>query len=570
MNSIPKIMAITLFILLMGLMLPPPSQAQGGDFRFAKGFGGAGDDFGYSLTVDNDGYVYVTGTFKGSDILLAKYSADGNQVWSKRFEAGSAVSHIVTVDKDGNVYITGLFNGTINFGGKDLINDDYLDSYLVSYTSDGTHRWSKRLGATGTVFSHGVSVDDNENLYITGYFQDIVDFGNGSDIFLASYTVNGNHRWSKRFEESEAGGSGYSVGIDGAGNIYLLGRFNDPIVNFGGDDLTGSGIMLVSFDTNGTHRWSKGFGDGNAMNIIVDETSNLYMTGYFQNTIDLGGENLTSAGSSDIFLASYTVNGDYRWSKRFGGVGDDYGGNIAIADDGNLYMTGYFQNTIDFGGGDLISAGGYDIFLASYTIDGTHRWSKRFGGTGHDEGTSVDGNDKLYMTGAFENTADFGGGNLTSAGESDIFLASYEVYNVATPTSTKTATPSVTPTGTRPFVAIEQVTLHLTGDQTITIQISPTNATQPITYHWLVWGNGTLLFDSANPNRAEPQFSLSDGDSVLTAWGLAQGEYTINVSASNGGSAISSPLNVVADEQGRLSLKSNVETNYIYLPLIMR
>jgi hypothetical protein len=93
---------------------------------------------------------------------------------------------------------------------------------------------------------------------------------------------------------------------------------------------------------------------------------------------------------------------------------------------GNAVVTGYFNSAVDFGGGVLVSAGYTDIFAAKYDPSGTHEWSQRFGSTSTDYGfgIAVDGSG-VVVTGSFEGAVDFGGGNLVSVGAQDIFLAKY-------------------------------------------------------------------------------------------------------------------------------------------------
>jgi len=100
---------------------------------------------------------------------------------------------------------------------------------------------------------------------------------------------------------------------------------------------------------------------------------------------------------------------------------------VSVDGIGNIVVTGYFNGTVDFGGGALTSAGGTDIFLANFDASGTHLWSRRFGDASTQRGYSVavDGMGKIIVTGFFRGTVDFGGGVLTSAGNSDIFLAKF-------------------------------------------------------------------------------------------------------------------------------------------------
>ena len=67
------------------------------------------------------------------------------------------------------------------------------------------------------------------------------------------------------------------------------------------------------------------------------------------------------------FAAKYSENGNHLWSKGLGGNGIDTGYAVAFDDaTGNATLTGYFQNTVNFGGSNLTSAGSEDAFVADY------------------------------------------------------------------------------------------------------------------------------------------------------------------------------------------------------------
>jgi len=167
--------------------------------------------------------------------------------------------------------------------------------------------------------------------------------------------------------------------------------------------------------------------------VAVDRSGNVVVTGYFEGTVDFGGGPLTSAGFGDVFVASYSPAGAHRWSKRFGSSKSyGLGRGVAVDKSGNAVVTGDFEGTVGFGGAPLKSAGEDDTFVASFDPTGTHRWSKRFGsassehydGTtfGDSYGVALDGSGNVVVTGTFQETVDFGGGPLTSASCTDIFL----------------------------------------------------------------------------------------------------------------------------------------------------
>ena len=126
--------------------------------------------------------------------------------------------------------------------------------------------------------------------------------------------------------------------------------------------------------------WAKSMGGtlteiglGNA----VDGSGNVYTTGYFEGTADFdpgaGTANLTSAGSSDIFVSKLDANGNFLWAKSMGGTASDIGYSIAVDGSDNVYTTGYFGGTVDFdpgaGTASLTSAGGLDIFVSKLGQD---------------------------------------------------------------------------------------------------------------------------------------------------------------------------------------------------------
>jgi len=366
---------------------------------------------------------------------------DIKHLWSKRFGGSYAdTGYSVSVDSSGNVYITGYFSSsTIDFGGGALTNanaGDY-DIFLARFDSNGNHLWSKSFGGSSSDYGTSVSVDSSGNVYITGEFgSSTIDFGGGAltnaggwDIFLAKFDSNGNHKWSKRFGGSYAD-TGYSVSVDSSGNVYITGYFDSSTIDFGGGALTNAGnsdIFLAKFDSNGNHLWSKRFGGSSSdigYSVSVDSSGNVYITGrFYSSTIDFGGGALTNAGYSDIFLARFDSNGNHKWSKRFGGSSDDRGSSVSVDSSGNVYITGYFDSsTIDFGGGSL---NGLGTFLAKFDSDGKHLWSKSFvGGNGYF--VSVDSSGNVYGTGYFQGSnIDFGGCPLSSAGGYDIYLIKY-------------------------------------------------------------------------------------------------------------------------------------------------
>jgi hypothetical protein len=124
---------------------------------------------------------------------------------------------------------------------------------------------------------------------------------------------------------------------------------------------------------------------------------------------------LTSVGGSDIFVAKYARDGALLWANRAGGTGRDLGRGIATTERGDSYVAGHFTGTATFGQDEpneitLTSAGDSDIFIAKYARDGALLWAIQAGGTDIDEGRDIATTERgdSYLTGFFTGTATFG------------------------------------------------------------------------------------------------------------------------------------------------------------------
>lgn len=419
-------------------------------YSWFKRAGGVFDDLGYSVACGPGGNIFLSGFFQGTanfgggdltsaggyDIFVASYTAAGKYRWAKHFGAeGHDRSYDMAVDASGNVTIIGNFVGAASLGGDTLKSAGGDDVFVASYTAAGLHRWSWCFGSTAADHGRGVSVDKSGNIFITGTIAGTVDLGGGGltsagsrDIFLASYTSKGAHRWSKRY-----GDTGTDVGryldTDSAGNLMATGSFSGT-VDFGGGNLKSAGdldVYVASYSTSGAHRWSRQCGgplEDYGRAVAVAPNDNVIVAGRFEGTGSFGAVKLTSAGDHDIFVTSYSAAGAHNWSRRFGGPAYDYAQGVAVDASGGVLLTGEFAGAVNFGGGSLTSAGGSDLFVASYSAASAFRWARHFGDTSEDTGRAiaVGPSSDLLVTGQFSGAVDFGGGLVKSAGATDIFL----------------------------------------------------------------------------------------------------------------------------------------------------
>jgi hypothetical protein len=373
---------------------------------------------------------------------------------------GNEFSESTVVDSTGNIYTTGRFASTVDFdpgvGTSNLTSAGSSDVFVSKLDASGNLLWAKSFGAAAADAGLSIAVDSTGNVYTTGFFASTVDFDPGagttnlttagsSDVFISKLDASGNLVFAKRF----GGGIsdlGYSIAVDSTGNIYTTGFFQDTVdfdPSAGTTNLTTAGlsdVFISKLDASGNLVFAKRFGAAEAdagRSIALDSTGNIYTAGYFEQTVDFdpsaGTTNLTSAGRSDVFVSKLDSSGNLVFAKRFGAAETDVGLSVAVDSTGNVYTTGYFEQTVDFDPGagttDLTTGGGSDVFVSKLDASGNLVFAKRFGGSNDDGGISisVDSNGNIHTTGYFEERVDFdpgaGTSNLTSAGGTDVFVS---------------------------------------------------------------------------------------------------------------------------------------------------
>jgi hypothetical protein len=249
-----------------------------------------------AVAVDVNNGIYLSGVFtgqvdfdpgdgeeihSGSDsFFVSKLDTDGNFNWARTMiDAIYNSLTFVAVDTNSDVIVGGSFSNTPSLN-PDRTTDSKLsnggeDIILLKFTSGGDLIWETALGGSEIDRLHGIAVNNNNDIFATGYFTGRVDFnpGNGTD----------EHR------------------------------------------SRGPGAFLMNFDPSGNFGWARtwdGSGWDKANGIAVDYEG-VYVTGEFCNRVNFdpgsGTDLHTSTGYNDIFLSRFDHDGNFIWAKTWGG-----------------------------------------------------------------------------------------------------------------------------------------------------------------------------------------------------------------------------------------------------------
>jgi len=340
-------------------------------------------------------------------------------VWADDGKASESASGSgMVTDKAGNSYITGQYAGNGNFGNYQFIsNNGSLDVFIIKYDNAGNMIWADTFGGPYSDNASGIAIDNDGNLYVTGYFYKTITIGdsifygrknNVSDAFIVKISPAGKIIWARH-----AGGNNncqsLAIATDNINkDIYITGLYSDS-VGFGDLSLVTSpiqnAVFLAKYNMNGNIIWvrkgeSSSYPQGRA--VTVDNSGNVFMGGAYYSTLTFSNYNLANSDAGDGFAVKYSSNGDFLWARSTGTTGGGWVNGLATDKSGNLYETGLFYTSIEIDGHKVISQGQSDIFVEKYSTIGNLLWVHGAGGISPDEGTAllVDKWNNVFFTGA--------------------------------------------------------------------------------------------------------------------------------------------------------------------------
>ena len=357
-----------------------------GAFVWVQTYGSTSNlaDRGLDIDIDSSSNVYITGYFQGtvdfgngditasggSDIFVLKLNSSGAFQWV--YTAGGTGNDNgkgIAVDTDGNILLTGIFSQTVDFGGGTVSSEGEFDFFVLKLNSAGAYQWVYTAGSNNDDEGLSIDTDSNNNSYITGYVESVIDFGvthnfygnseigPSADIFVLKLNSEGVPQWANRYGQCQTE-IGNGIAVDSSGNSYITGQFYCDNTNLGGITLThngGTDYFVLKLNSDGVSQWAYSVGSSSTdigYDIAIDSSGNSYTTGKFAGTINFGSESVTANVVDDIFVLKLDSSGTFQWVYTAGGIAgtplsSDVGYGIAVDSSGNIYTAGVFIENIE-------------------------------------------------------------------------------------------------------------------------------------------------------------------------------------------------------------------------------
>lgn len=324
-----------------------------------------------SCTYDAMGNKYMGGMqdyYLGTSFTLRKYNPMGTVLWTINDAAATFGTKImeVQVGANGDIFVVALINANATLNNIPLTILGASDHFLIKYDNNGNYIWHQQLAsANNTVDIGGLKLLSNGDPILLGHFNAnlIIDGvthpglgGNPSypsTVFWTSFDQNTGA--ATLFNQNPTAGVMYSFAVDNNDNIIYTGYSNSQ-QQVSKIDIV-SNVILWTVTGNGNGEW---------YDVCTNNNGDVYITGEFDSYMNFGGINLTSVSMYDDIMVGKIAGttGNLLWMTSYGGVNVDNGKKIMTDSNGELYVSGFFENSANFANLTVPSNGQWDIFLA--------------------------------------------------------------------------------------------------------------------------------------------------------------------------------------------------------------
>lgn len=160
---------------------------------------------------------------------------------------------------------------------------------------------------------------------------------------------------------------------------------------------------------------------------VVNTGSGIITAGDFIETAQFEDQQITSNGSSDIYLTRYSEEGALEELLSFGSANEELLKFMEVDNDGNIIVSMVFTESISIDGVEYISNGGQDVLLLKFNSEFNLLWTKHYGTglTDYVRGMGIDGDGNIVVTGKFKYELDFDDITINSAGSTDIYVVKF-------------------------------------------------------------------------------------------------------------------------------------------------
>jgi hypothetical protein len=450
---------ITCFILINAVAQGQTDQKI---WQWTTSLGSASWDYVNGIKTDSLGNIYVGGAISGDfslnskeytskgnhDMFVAKYNTNGKLqwIWSEGGKQSDKLTAL-NVTKGGDVLISGIINGEATVG-KQVVEGNGKKLILAKISEKGKLILLQKFDIDNMASIVFISELENKEIIAAGTFKKSIAFGEfelkslgKEDVFIARFSPDGNLKQLKSFGSK---GSDKISAFECTTNevIFMSVNFEDEFLvsdqKIEKESKNENGCFVALLNSELEPVWIKTIEHEQYFEIsslASASDTELFISGNFTHKAIIGGQEISSKGSTDMFVAKFDKNGEVMWVRSFGSAHSDFANNIVLNPAGGIMLSGSCNDTLML---DTImitnTTGKTTTFVTQIKTNGEVFWAGSLGGNTDIacQHSTLDVNGNIYLTGSFTKTLENPKSRISSAGNEDVFLAKYfncPIYN---------------------------------------------------------------------------------------------------------------------------------------------
>lgn len=417
-----------------------------GDKVWAHRYGGPDAQRAESLAIETDGTIVLGGLTRGSVTFELPFEpaggADAFLAWLSGGTGLAVESELFGDEVDQQINAVCIGGGRLHAAGSFMgeippedENTGQTDAFWLNRTGTGFVN-IVGLGSEGADDQqYGLAVahpDLGGFTWVGGDFEGEIALAlnlasTGRDAYLAFFDDDGELGGARHLRGAGDESVRALASVPGTDLVVGVGDFSldveSDVCPFVLSRPCDGGFFVYSSDCSATRAFCVSAGSVvHARGVAVAIDASIWVTGYFEGTLDVGTGPMTSDGE-DIFVVALDGSGTPTFAARYGGPGDDRGHAIAVDSSGSAIVAGQFDAAFTIGSFELDGSGDVDAFVFKLA-SGQALWAHAFTGAGQQAASAVavDSDGAAVVTGLLEGTATFEGTDLESVGQEDIFV----------------------------------------------------------------------------------------------------------------------------------------------------
>ena len=364
-----------------------------GNWLWCRSAGGSShNDEGNSIAITPDNCLMVTGIFQGTgffgsdslvstgetDVFVGKIDFSGNWLWTKKLGSDTwDFGNSISVDANNYVYVTGSFGNTLYYDSDSLVSNGSADVFTARLNPLRDWSWVKGAGGAGSDRGTDIVAASDGRILLCGSYSSSAVIGTDTlismgytDGFAGELDDSGNFIWVNDFSGDNFDDAYSIVPVDSGayvcGHFSISTTFDSILVNGNGN----RDLFVAEIDRNGNWVWVTATGSSEwdmTRSIAIDAADQIYSTGFIGGSSAFGTFNLNGLGGKDVFVSRLDSSGVWNWAVQAGSSERDAGASIIVANSGNIYLGGEFSFSAQFGNISVLSGGERDCFIGKIT-----------------------------------------------------------------------------------------------------------------------------------------------------------------------------------------------------------